>query len=186
MEGLTKYWGFYFVATPDANGVGVRDLKDALDNVAEHEAWISDITPLLPGERVRQNELNSRIASKHLRKVLAARIVVFQLFLRLAIDVDGQLLEKHKRIWLLFQLSNRLGGTLHPFLRIIRQSLRHASDEALMTLVQRLDGILEKYLPQAHFIIGLDEAQCAARLYPYSFISSTSNTLFRSIICKIV
>jgi hypothetical protein len=36
----------------------------------------------------------------------------------------------------------------------------------LRTLVERLDDILDKYLPESHFIIGLDEAQCAARLYP--------------------
>ena len=32
MEALTKYWGFYFVATPDVNGVGIRDLRDALQS----------------------------------------------------------------------------------------------------------------------------------------------------------
>jgi hypothetical protein len=108
MEGLTKYWGFYFVAVPDANGVGVRDLQDTLKDFW-YEEWMSDLRSLPPGERARQNEINSRIASKHLRKVLAARIVVFQLFLQLAIEVDGKILEKHKRIWLLFQLSDRLG-----------------------------------------------------------------------------
>ena len=189
MEGLTKYWGFYFVAVLDANGVGVGDLHDALNNVSEYGAWMSDIRPLPPRERARQNELNSQIASNHLRKVLAARIVVFQLFLQLAITVDGEILEKHKRIWLLFQLSNQLGphrGTLHPFVQIIRKSLRHASFEALTTLVDRLCDILGKYLPESPFIIGLDEAQHIARLYPYSFISSTSDGIFRSVLREIV
>jgi hypothetical protein len=53
-------------------------------------------------------------------------------------------------------------------------------------LVERLDDIREKYLPPSHFIFGLDEAQRAARLYPYSFISSTSDGVFRSIIREIV
>ena len=189
IEGLTKYWGFYFVAVPDANGVGVGDLQDALNNVAEYGAWMSDLRPLPPRERARQNELNSQIASNHLRKVLAARIVVFQLFLQLAIKVNGKILEKHKRIWLLFQLSNQLGphrGTLHPFTRIIGKSLHRASFETLTTLVDRLPDILGKYLPQPHFIIELDEVQRAARLYPYSFISSTSDGIFRSILREIV
>jgi hypothetical protein len=115
--------------------------------------------------------------------------VVFQLFLQLATEVDGKILEKHKRIWLLFQLSDRLGGhsgTHHPFIRMIAKPLAYASDEALITLVNRFPDILDKYLPQTHFIIGLDEAQRAARLYPHSFISSTSDERPRSIIREIV
>jgi len=33
----TKYWGFYMVAVPDANGVGVRDFQDALDDFALYD-----------------------------------------------------------------------------------------------------------------------------------------------------
>jgi len=189
MEGLTKNWGFYLVAAPDVNGVGVRDLQDILDDIAEHHEWVSDLSRLPSGQRAHQNELNGLIASKYLRKVLAARIVVFQLFLQLAIVVDGELQEKHKRIWLLFQLSDQLGphgGTLHPFVQIIRNCLRHASNDALVTLVERLNDIRNEYLPQSHFIFGLDEAQRAARLYPHSFISSTSEVSYRSIIREIV
>ena len=161
MEGLTKYWGFYLVAIPDVNGVGIRDLQDALEDVADNSEWTSDLRPLPSGKRVPQNDLNSLIASKHLRKV----------FLQLAIVVDGKLQEKHKRIWLLFQLYDQppRGGILHPFVQIIKKCLRHASNEALVTLIERLTGIREKYLPQSHFIVVLDEAQWAARLYPYSW-----------------
>ena len=188
MEGLTKYWGFYLVAIPDVNGVGIRDLQDALEDIGGCREWTSDLRPLPSGQRSRQNDLNGLIASKHLRKVLAARIAVFQLFLQLAIVVDGKLQEKHKRIWLLFQLSDQLsrGGILHPFVQIIKKCLRHASNEALVTLIERLTDIREKYLPQSHFIVALDEAQRATRLYPYSFISSSSDGVFRSIIREIV
>ncbi|KAF8223312.1 hypothetical protein L208DRAFT_1426082 [Tricholoma matsutake] len=187
MEGLTKYWGFYLVAIPDANGVGIRDLQDALEDIADWE-WTSDLSSLPSGQRVRQNDLNSLIASKHLRKVLAARVVIFQLFLRLAIVVDGKLQEKHKRIWLLFQLSDQLprGGILHPFVHIIKKCLRRASNEALVTLIERLTGIREKYLSQSHFSVMLDEAQWATRLYPRSFISSTSDRVYQSIVREIV
>ena len=189
LEGLTKYWGFYFVAVPDANSVGVRDLQDTLTNVAGYDEWVSDLCSLPLEQVAHQNDINSRIATKHLRKLLAARIVVFQLFLELAIEVDGEILEKHKRIWLLFQLSDRLGGrsgTLHPFVRIMEKSLTHASNEALIALVNRFPDILDQYIRHTHFIIGLDEAQRAARQYPNSFVSSTSNGRPRSIICEIV
>jgi hypothetical protein len=186
LEGLTKYWGFYLVAVRDVNGVGIRDLHDALVEVDVYEEWMSDLRPLPPVQRASQNKVNSLIASKHLQKVLAARIVVFQLFIELAILVDGNLQEKHKRIWLLFQLSDNLGGALHPFVRIIRNCLRNASHDALDILVGCLNQIRDICLPKSHFIVGLDEAQHAARLYPYSFISSTNNGAFRSIIREIV
>jgi hypothetical protein len=186
LEGLTKYWGFYLVAVRDVNGVGIRDLHDALVEVDMYEEWMSDLHALPPGQRASQNKVNSLIASKCLQKVLAARIVVFQLFLDLAILVDGKLQEKHKRIWLLFQLSDGLGGALHPFVRIIRNCLRHASHDALDILVGRLNDIRDNCLLESHFIVGLDEAQHAARLYPYSFISSTNNGVFRSIIHEMV
>jgi hypothetical protein len=160
-----------------------------LDEVAEYPEWESDLKTVDIGERAAQEKVNSRIASKHLRKVLAARIVVFQLFLQLAIQVHGTLQEKHKRIWLLFQLSDELvpfGGGLHPFVRIIRKCLHRASNDALDTLVERLYDIRHEYLPQTHFILGLDEAQRASRLYPRSFISSTNAGTFRSIIREVV
>jgi hypothetical protein len=96
--------------------------------------------------------------------------------------------EKHKRIWLLFQLSDELvpfSRNLHPFVRIIRKCLHRASNEALNELVERLNDIRHEYLPQSHFVLGLDEAQRASRLYPRSFISSTNPDKFRSIIREV-
>jgi hypothetical protein len=187
LEGLTKYWGFYLVAAPDVSGVRVRDLQDALDDVTQCSEWRSDLEKVNAGERADQQEVNSQIASMQLRKVLTARIVIFQLFLQLAIQVHGTLQEKHKRIWLLFQLSDELlsFSGLHPFVRIIRNCLRHASDAALDTLVERLNNILRDILPGSHFILGLDEALWASRLYPRSFISSTKPNEFRSIIREV-
>jgi hypothetical protein len=186
LEALTKYWGFYFVAVPDANGVGVRDLQDALDDIARYSEWRSDLEKVDASERADQEEVNSQIASKHLRRILAARIVVFRLFIQLAIQVDGALQEKHKRIWLLFQLSDELvPGDFHPFVRIVRNCLRHASEPALEVLVERLNAIRDDILPGEHFIFGLDEAQQASRMYPRSFISSTTPHTFRSIIREI-
>lgn len=186
LEGLTKYWGLYMVASPDINGVGIRDVQNALDKIGEYQDWESDLRCFSPKQRAAQHDLNRRIASKELRKVLAARIVVFELFLQLAIKVDGAIQEKHKRIWLLFQLYNP-SETWHPFLRIIDKCLSKASSDALDTLVNNLNHIRETYLPhRSNFILGLDEAQQATRLYPYSFISSNSDTVFRSIMCAIV
>ena len=183
LEGLTKYWGLYMVAAPDMNGVGVQDLQDALEEAALHEEWVSDLNSVAPEERTAQNNINSQIASKQLKKVLAARIVVFKLFLQLAIQVNGKLQEKHKHIWLLFQLSDRLNRARHPFVRIMT-CLYQASNHTLDTIINRLDDTRGEYLPGLDFIFGLDEAQHVARLYPNSFISRDT-AKFRSIIREI-
>lgn len=103
-EIFTKYWGFYFVAAPDGNGVGVRDLEFALGELTASNGWKTNLSEN-PREASDQSEINSRIASLPLKRVLAARIVVFKLFLELAIKFDKELLEKHKHAWLLFQVS---------------------------------------------------------------------------------
>jgi hypothetical protein len=187
LEGLTKYWGFYFVAIPHVSEVGVQDFQDALDDVAVDPEWVSDLETIDIAKRGAQGDVNSRIARKHFRKVLAARVVVFQLFLQLAIQVHGTLQEKHKRIWLLFQLSNQLvHGDLHPFVRIMRRCLHRASNDALVELVERLDDIRGKYLPGSKLILGLDEAQRASRMYPRSSMSSTNPDNSLSIIRDVV
>ena len=187
MEALTNYWGFYLVAAPDANGVGVRDLHDALELVARYREWVSDLKQVPLEKRATQDTVNNQIASRAFRRVLAARIVIFQLFLQVAIQVDGCLQEKHKRIWLLFQLfdPDPDGGGFHPFIQIINK-LRNASDDALDALINRLSDIIQKYFPCSRLILGLDEAQWAARLYPYSGMSLSNPGAFRSIIREMV
>lgn len=188
MEALTIHWGFYLVTTPDVNGVGIRDLHDALDLVARYRQWVPNLGALAPEERTTQNNINNQIAFRAFRRVLAARIVVFQFFLRVAIKIDGCLQEKHKRIWLLFQLfdqPNRQSGGSHPFIQIINV-LRNASDDALDNLINRLDGIINDYFPCSRLILAIDEAQWAARLYPHSGMSSSCPGAFRSIIRDMV
>ena len=160
---------------PDWHGVGVQDLQDALLDAARYEEWVSDLRPLSPDECVTQSATNSCIASKLFKKVLAAQLVVFELFLELAVKVDGELLEKHKHFWLLFQLRDNINsqvGTIHPCVKVIQTCLREASTEALEILLTHFDPICAKYLPPKHFIIVLDEAQHAIQLHPHSFTSS--------------
>jgi hypothetical protein len=90
LEGLTKYWGFYFVATPGINDIGVPDLAEALVDIAKDPQWVSNLRDVSPDNRAAQNELNSRIASEQFQKVLAARIIAFKLSLQVAIKVAGK------------------------------------------------------------------------------------------------
>ena len=62
---------------------------------------------------------------------------------------------------------------------------RSASDDALNVLIGCLNDIFCDVLNDPHFILGLDEAQQASRLYPHSFISSTDAATTRSIIREV-
>jgi hypothetical protein len=163
-------------------------LQDALELIVRYREWVPDLRALAPEERTAQNNTNNQIASRAFRRVLAARIVVFQLFLRVAMKIDGRLQPKHKRIWLLFQLFDQLnpqGGGLHPFIQIVN-TLRNASDDALDNLINRLTGIINEYFSGSRLILAIDEAQWATRLYPYCGMSSSSPGAFRSIIREMV
>ena len=46
LEGLTKYWGFYLVAVPDANGVGINDFAEALAQFTEYWEWVTNLRSL--------------------------------------------------------------------------------------------------------------------------------------------
>jgi hypothetical protein len=88
-----------------------------------------------------------------------------------------------------FQLSNNLVSgfqTLHPFIQIMQECFDCVSENALTKLVSRLNRIRKQYFPESKFIIAVDEAQQAARLYPHAFISSTNINVSRSILREIV
>ncbi|KAF8505280.1 hypothetical protein BU17DRAFT_71445 [Hysterangium stoloniferum] len=192
--GIKKhmYWAiliFSFEIPPDrdSNGVGVKDLQEALDDIRCYKDWENDLRPFEEQIRYKISNSNIKISKRVIQKVLASRVVVFQSFLQLVIDRDGSLRPEHRQMWLLFQLSNCLPGlqTLHPFVRI-KNCLNVASDEVLRALISGLDTIHATYFPKSEFIIALDEAQYAARLYQYSFVSSTSPNIFRSVLREIV
>jgi hypothetical protein len=181
------YWGFYFVAAPNGN-IGIRDLHDVLAELRQNGDWERDISVIHDDDgRARKSDSNSRIATRALKKVLAARIVAFELFLEAVIKVDKKLEEKHKRSWLLFQLSNPRANTSvsHPVVQIMDDCIRQASNDALDELIRRLDVIREKYFSRKHFIVAVDEAQYAVRLYDQPFLSSTDATKYRSILREV-
>jgi hypothetical protein len=187
LEGLTQYWGFYFVAALDHNFVGVNDLQAALDAVRGNDEWTDDLRTVGGQQQGERNRFNIDISNRAIRKVLAARVLVFKLFLQLAQARDGKLLPEHRRIWLLFQLSNPLSGfeTLHPFVRM-KNCLDSASDRALTTLIGDFENLHSKYFRHSKFVIALDEAQQAARLHRFSFLSSSDPSIFRSILREII
>ena len=187
LEGLTKSWGLYFVAARDNNFVGVNYLEAALDDIGQYEDWTVDIRPYGGQDRNDRNKSNIHISNRAIRKVIAARLVVFRLFLQLAEARNGNVGPEHQRLWLLFQLSNPLPGfeTPHPFV-MMKECLDRASDGALTTLIKCFEQIRMQYFPESRFTIALDEAQQAVRLHRFSFLSAREPTKCRSILREIV
>ena len=187
LEGLTNNWGLYFVAARDENNVGINDLEHALKDIGCDMDWTDDLRPFKEQERTKKNRNNICISRWTIRKVFAARLVVFTLFLRLAEARDGSLLPEHRRLWLLFQLHNPLPGskTPHPFITM-NECLDRATEHALRTLIYDFDNTHRQYFPESKFIIALDEAQVASRMYRYSFLTSRDPRKFRSILSEIV
>ena len=188
LEGLIKYWGLYFVVARDENNVGVDDLENALKDIRSYEDWTDDLRFFEGPAQQEREQSNIFISNRAVKKVLAARLVVFKSFLQLAEARDGNILPEHRRIWLLFQLFNPLPGfgTPHPFITM-RRCLDRASDRALTSLINDFASVHWRYLPRsAKFFIMLDQAQVVSRLHRFSFLSSSNHTKSRSILREIV
>jgi hypothetical protein len=178
------------VATVDTNHVGVGDMKAAISAVSNYPDWTEDLRNCAADQRAAREASNRRITTKVLMKVLAARMIVFELFLELAVKMDGQLQEKHTHAWLMFQISNVLNRSnpdQHPFIQVNNECLGGASPEALVALVGRLRSIRTKYFPSAaHFFLVVDEAQVAAASSPYAFLSCNDGAKPRSLLREVI
>ena len=166
-------------------------MKDAILSVRDHPNWTVDLQKHTPQERATFQTINQDIATQVFMKVLAARVVVFEQFLELAIQMDGHLQQKHKHAWLMFQLSDLLDPNdrnSHPFDKINITCLGGAAPDALRTLVRlRLGTIRTKYFHRdPRFFFVLDEAQVAARSSPSAFVSSKDLSKPRSILRAII
>ena len=188
LEGLIKYWGLYFVVARDENNVGVDDLENVLNDIDLYKDWTDDLRIFNGPAQQEREKSNIQISNRAVKKVLAARLVVFELFLQLAVAPDRRILPEHPRIWLLFQLCNPLPGfeTPHPFITM-KRCLDRASDRALTFLINDFERrVHQQYFPTSKFFITLDEAQVASRLNRFSFLSSSDRTKSRSVLREIV
>jgi len=104
LECLAAYWGLYFVTALDSGRVGVADLSRTMDLICQHPEWKTDLSFVPFRERSSQHDRNHRIATNHLMKLLIAPMLVFEMFLQEAIQLDGKLEDGHRYSWLLFQL----------------------------------------------------------------------------------
>ncbi|KAK2462810.1 hypothetical protein APHAL10511_005201 [Amanita phalloides] len=188
LQCLTRHWGFYFVSGKDAHEVGVSDMCTALMSLDSYPGWTSNLQSLPQCERMACETRNKEISSRKLQTVFAARAFVFRLFLGLCKEVNGELTEKDKHLWLKFQLSEAIKpntiGPVHPFVRVIAL-LNQVPLDILAGIPGLLVNIQDQYFAGEPIVYVIDEAQVAVRTHPSAFLSSGTQRP-RSILREIV
>jgi len=54
-----KFSGFYFIAVPNANSIGIQNLQNTLTNVTGYNKWVSDFSFFFFEQVASQNDINS-------------------------------------------------------------------------------------------------------------------------------
>ncbi|KAI5888992.1 uncharacterized protein SCHCODRAFT_02584766 [Schizophyllum commune H4-8] len=104
-EALCLHFGFYITAKVDGNALGSTDLSNLVDRYLEEVVSHVPTRFSTAPERECAFEHNARLAKIVVACLLLARFSIFESFLELAREAaEGQLLQEHKRSWLLLQL----------------------------------------------------------------------------------
>ena len=168
LAGLREYWGFYLTAAraPGPNGVGSKDLVNAVNKMPKQAGWIIDALHCRSKTSLEASQNNEVIASREIAKVLRARYTIFQLFIEVARDVHGGLPEDVKADWMLFQSFPMLGEDV--FAAFVNTCLSDV-DEILLSKLDRItpENILRDHGCPFYFV--LDEVQAAGEAHPQSF-----------------
>ncbi|TRM66576.1 hypothetical protein BD626DRAFT_534761 [Schizophyllum amplum] len=196
LEGLTLHWGFYFTLARDTWGVGSGDWKDALDSIGL--SGIRKTLPNDPGGDDPQSlmyegllEKNKDIVRRHVYAVLWARLLVFRVFLKyVPSSVTAEEEALYRRRWLLLQVDPCILPD-HPDFDVffhLAKTIReiYVSDTVTPVVRASLDALAQAVLPAMKgtqstsplaqckkFVVVIDEAQMAARMYQDAFRSDT-------------
>jgi hypothetical protein len=174
-EGLCRHWGFYFVAACGGDETGSRDLEITIRHMSMSSGWIYDTFEDRDPRKVsRSRSNNERIAITKIAKVVLARWIVFDVFIKVAKDLNGGVLPDNIRHhWLLFQVLPDLDRNPDLFMGLINLCLYEMTMDEFHSLKSELT--LTDILGPAFnhgvdsFFYVLDEAQVAGREQMGSF-----------------
>ena len=183
LEGLCQHWGFYFVAQKSSDGLGMPDLKNAINAMQDSPGWVNNIFKMENPAKVNSACLNNeRIAMHALDKLFLARWIVLQTFIDVVSDDNqGKLPSSIRHDWLLFQLHHAdfpiIKGPSKlrdPFTHIF-WGLSGASKGTLTTLINQYACQVLAII-KAPFFCVIDEAQVAGEVHMGAFSSSDGKT----------
>ncbi|KAJ6624662.1 hypothetical protein B0H10DRAFT_2186505 [Mycena sp. CBHHK59/15] len=189
LEGLCRYWGFYFTSVVDVNDHGSHDLENAIIRVQEHSGFSSP----LPATDYKDKLFNNcRIAENEFLNVFASRLIIFNLFCQVARESNSNqsLTNEHRKRWLLLQLRpSFLGSSYWDIFDHLSQMLRGSTTGYLSDKCRISLGVARRHVSaqgnRAPFFCVIDEAQSAASKCTTDFRSVTKDKM-RSILRELV
>jgi hypothetical protein len=184
LEGLCRWWGFYFVAQPDRNGTGSGDLWKVISGLDEAQGYKEALATKEadPKASAAINHIRETV-ERRLAQLILARFLLLNLLIQEAQKLPGGLQEKeHRRLWVILQAQPQILGRVYDvdIFSSLTQRLKHAS------FVDLKDRIFDQYTqlsilltndqnptsnnPPPLFCV-LDEAQITTTLHRGEFIS---------------
>lgn len=146
-EGLCQKWGFYFIAARGPDGIGSQDLEDAIETLPRTRGWMRHIPQDYSARATC--DYNESIAGFRFSKVVLARSIVFNTFIKVARDQNGGALPQDIKIkWLLFQIFPSHFCDQDPFMEVVNQCLLDLERDTFNTLMFRGGFYPPQYLRQ--------------------------------------
>ncbi|KAK0203147.1 hypothetical protein DFS33DRAFT_963660 [Desarmillaria ectypa] len=177
LEGLARYWGFYFVGTRDSYELGSTDLEQALSRIQENDGFNSDPVSM------EDFDSNEAIACRQYLKVLLARTFVFTHFLNLNLSQPGSSEDNLRLAWLKIQIHQTKIFRLDIFcgiINLLKDSTDDYLERSLRQSLEDVKNLLAQTFPLStssrQLCCIVDEAQAPATQAPNAFHSHSSRS----------
>ncbi|TDL26510.1 hypothetical protein BD410DRAFT_783559 [Rickenella mellea] len=175
LEGLCRFWGFYFTAAyDDVSHHGSSDLFSSLTRLSHLEGFTTEIPTWdrASGQPFDEKYItrNVKLATPCFKRVWLARLIVFDLFYRLT-SVKKRRAHRLRWLWVILQVKSEecVGADIFKELTDILQIV---DEYTLDPMILQYKTTFEKLLTKDEkFYVVIDEAQYAAGLHPKAFLS---------------
>jgi hypothetical protein len=174
-----------------ADGIGSKDLANALNTLPHANEFINIPDELVPGEDVvklkRDQQSNSSLASRYIQAVILSRLLLFRSFLSVfaSPNLSDQELKAARRQWLLLQLfpSAFFSDRKDVFAFLSAQLWRMKAND-ISEMLDEVRAEIYTWIPSKFYTV-IDECQVAAVAHPRWFVSdkgSFSRPLLRQVL----
>ncbi|KAG8801183.1 hypothetical protein FRC17_006700, partial [Serendipita sp. 399] len=156
LEHLCRFYGFYFVAAKGTDQVGSSDLEYVIKTLRNYREMKEIDRTQNPEVIATTSASNEAVVAKRMKRILTARWIIFHTFLeQVAARNNGELPEKTKYYWMLFQVL--VSHHYDLFVSLVR--LMSGTDH------ETLDPLLEKYMDNARKAASGPDSSVAQRFY---------------------
>ncbi|TFK62636.1 hypothetical protein BDN72DRAFT_848450 [Pluteus cervinus] len=178
LEGLTKYWGFYLTARVQVgvDALGSSDLMYTLEYHIPNTSGFNSHPGSL-NERFQEGayELNHAIARRQMHQIFAARVLIFENFLKKVKEkFPTRSIHEFRQHWLFLQLrplDTLLGDAFAELTRLLTDAGRSSSYLIQYSgrLHEKLRNLQEEFDLGEDFFCVLDEGQKASETLTKAF-----------------